>query len=166
MKKLFLAFAAIILTFASVTAQKGTTFSISGNIGPATTTDFTIAFGADLQAAFPVGSGFDITVSAGYESFSYKINFGNNISVTGHSSYIPLLAGAKVFFSPKFYGHGKLGYSFSTLSGGKGAFTYSPILGYVISQNIDLFAQYLGLSYSGNSLSAVLAGIRINFDGK
>lgn len=170
MKKLILSFAAIILCAICVNAQKssmhgGSSFSISGNVGPATTSDYTIAFGGNLQAAFPVASGLDLTASAGYENFSYSINFGTG-TVKGHSSYIPLLGGAKFFLSPKFYGHGELGYSISTVSGGKGAFTYSPKLGYVISPNLDFAVQYLALSYSGATLSAVLASLRVNFGGK
>ena len=171
MKKLFLV-ATFIMSVVLVNAQKGTALSISGNVGACTTTDFTVSFGADLQAAFPVGSGFDLTASAGYQNFSYKIDFGNNNIVKGHLSYIPLLAGVKVFFSPKVYAQGKLGYSISTQSGGKGAFTYSPILGFVVGHNLELFAQYLALSYgssngstTGNTLSAVLGGVRINFGG-
>jgi opacity protein-like surface antigen len=168
MKKLLLIFTAFTLTIVTVNAQTATTFSIAGNVGPATTTNYTISFGADLQAAFPVGTGLAITASAGYQNFAYKINFGNTV-VKGHQSFIPLLAGIRVPFSSKVYGQGKLGYSLSTTSGGKGAFTYSPGIGFAVSRNVDLFAEYLALSFgntgssSGNTLSAVLGGVRINF---
>jgi hypothetical protein len=169
MKKLLLVFTAVIVTAVTVNAQKAG-FSISGNVGPATTTNYTISFGGDLQAAFPVGTGLSITASAGYQNFSYKIDFGNNNVVKGHQSFIPLLAGIRVPFSSTIYGQGKLGYSISTTSGGKGAFTYSPGIGFAVGRNVDLYAEYLALSFgsnngstTGNTLSAVLGGVRINF---
>lgn len=172
MKKLLLS-AAIVISIVSVNAQKTTGLSIAGNVGPATTTNFTISFGADLQAAFPVGSGLDLTASAGYQNFTYKITFAPNNVVKGHLSFIPLLGGVKFFLSPKVFAEAKLGYSISTVSGGKGGFTYSPVLGFVVGNNVSLFAQYLGISFgsnggstTGNTLGAALGGVRIGFGGK
>jgi hypothetical protein len=103
-------------------------------------------------------TGLKITASAGYESFGYSVS-----GTKGHSSYIPLLAGAKFNLSPKVYGHAQLGYSPSTASGGTGAFTYAPSLGVMISQNFDISAKYLALSRSGSTVSAIVARLAYNF---
>ena len=156
MKKLFLAFAAIVITAASVNAQAK--FSIAGNLGVVTDTYGKLAAGGDLQVDLPATTGLKITLSGGYESFSYKTNSG----VKFHSSFIPLLAGAKFNLSTNLYGHAQLGYSVSTASGGTGAFTYAPSLGYMISKNLDLSAKYMGLSRNGATSSAVVARLAYN----
>ncbi len=172
MKKLLLA-AGVFVFATSVNAQEtktkmkssnasgATTISIAGNVGPATTTNYKLVFGGDLQADFPVATGLKLTASAGYENFGYEITTGTILK--GHTSVIPLLAGAKFNLSTNLYGHGQLGYSLSTASGGKGAFTYAPSIGYMFSKNFDVSVKYLGLSYSGFTLGAVVARLAYNF---
>lgn len=157
MKKLFLAVAAVVITAATVNAQKAT-FSLAGNLGFGTYTYGSLSGGADLQADIPATTGLKITASVGYESFGYSVN-----GVKGHSDYIPLLAGAKFNLSPKVYGHAQLGYSPSTANGGTGAFTYAPSLGVMISQNFDISAKYLALSRNGATVSAIVARLAYNF---
>lgn len=166
MKKL-LFIAGLFALATTVNAQKtsmksgATTFSIAGNVGPATTADYTQAFGGDIQVDLPVGTGLKITGSGGYENFGYKVG-----TFKGHSSVIPLLAGVKFNLSTNVYGHAQLGYSISTASGVKGAFTYAPSVGYMFSPNFDASVKYLGLSYgngSNTTLSAVVARLAYNF---
>ena len=166
MKKLFLAFAAIIITAAGAIAQ-GTTFSLAGNVGAGTTQYFGLTAGGDLQVDIPATTGLKITVSGGYENFAFKVPTLAG-DVKGHSSFIPLLAGAKFNLGSKLYGHGQLGYSISTLKGGNSAFTYAPSLGFMLSKNLDLSAKYLGLSFSNNNggggtLAAIVARLAYTF---
>ena len=166
MKKLLLAVGVFIISAASVNAQNKTTFSLAGNIGVGTYTYGKLAVGADIQADFPAATGLKITASAGYESFGYSTSVvvaGTTYTNKGHSSYIPLLAGAKFNLSPNLYGHAQLGYSLSTASGGTGAFTYAPSLGYMVSKNFDISAKYLGLSRNGATISAIVARLAYNF---
>jgi hypothetical protein len=162
MKKVLLFVAVIFVSASSVNAQGKPTFSLAGNIGVGTTKYYKLVAGGDLQVDIPATTGLKITASAGYENFSYKVPVTNG-TVSGHSSFIPILAGAKFSLSPKAYGHAQLGYSISTLSGGKGAFTYAPSIGYMISQNFDLSAKYLGLSFSGGTIGGVVARLAYNF---
>ena len=162
MKKLLLAVAVTLVSAASVNAQGKTTFSLAGNIGVGTTKYYKLVAGGDLQVDIPATTGLKITASAGYENFSYKVPVTGG-TVSGHSSFIPLLAGAKFDFSPKAYGHAQLGYSVSTLKGAKGAFTYAPSIGYMVSQNFDISVKYLGLSFNGGTLGGVVARLAYNF---
>jgi hypothetical protein len=157
MKKVILFFAAVIIFAVSVNAQ--TTFSIAGNVG-AVTGDFgKLAVGGDIQADLPATTGLKITLSAGYENFGYESNTGVKTS----SGFIPILAGTKFNLSSNLYGHAQLGYSFSTLSGGKGSFTYAPSLGYNLSPNFDVSAKYLGLSNKFGNANAIVARLAYNF---
>jgi hypothetical protein len=151
MKKIMLFFAAITITAATLNAQ--TTFSIAGNVGIVTDTYGKLAAGGDLQVDLPATTGLKITLSGGYQNFSYKTNAG----VKFHSSFIPVMAGAKFDLSKSLYGHAQLGYSFSTVSGGSGAFTYAPSIGYMLGNNLDLALKYLGISANGATSSAVVA---------
>ena len=162
MKKVLLFAVAVIVMAVSVNAQSKTTFSLAGNIGTGITKYYKLVAGGDLQVDIPVTTGLKITGSAGYENFSYKVPV-TNTTVSGHSSFIPLLAGAKFSLSPKAYGHAQLGYSVSTLKGGTGAFTYAPSIGYMISQNFDVSAKYFGLSFNGGTLSGIVARLAYNF---
>ena len=161
MKKLLLAVAAITITAATVNAQ--TAFSIAGNAGSGTTSGYKLAAGGDIQVDIPAGSGLKITGSAGYQNFAFEVAVPGYGTVKGHSSFIPVLAGAKFNLTSSLYGHAQLGYSISTTSGGGGAFTYAPSLGYMISKNLDVAAKYMGLSSNGATLAAIVARLAYTF---
>lgn len=156
MKTIILFFAAILITAATGNAQ--TKFSIAGNVGSVTSEFGKLAAGGDIQVDLPAATGLKITISGGYENFAYKSSTG----VKYNSSFIPLLGGAKFNLSTSLYGHAQLGYSFSTVSGGKGSFTYAPSLGYMISRNFDISAKYLGLSNKFGNASAIVARLAYN----
>ena len=161
MKKLFLA---VVIIIAAVSVNAQTNFSIAGNIGVGTYTGATIVAGGDLQVDIPAGTGLKITASAGYENYGFKLNLGAPYgTVKGHSSFIPLLAGAKFNLSTNLYGHAQLGYSISTTKGGGGAFTYAPSLGYMVSPNFDIAVKYIGLSNNGSTLGGVVARFAYTF---
>ncbi len=162
MKKLIFVFAIVAFSTLSVKAQdmdnaKTSRVSIAANIGLPTTSGLSFAYGADIQADFGVASSTFITVSGGYEGYSWKGG--------GHSGLIPLLAGAKFFFGDmkKVYGHAQLGYSFSTISGGGGAFAYAPSLGYYVSPNFDIALKYLAASKNGYTTGSLNLRFAYNF---
>lgn len=166
MKKVLLFVAVIFVSAASVNAQGKTTFSLAGNMGYGTYTYGKLVAGGDIQADIPATTGLKITASAGYESFGYSTSYvSNGVTYTtkGHSSYIPLLAGVKFNLSTNLYGHAQLGYSLSTASGGTGAFTYAPSIGYMLSKNFDISAKYFGLSRNGATVSGIVARLAYNF---
>ena len=174
MKKLLLA-TIILLTVASVKAQnKGMSsdgsiqFSIgvepSLPIGDFHTIGYTFGIGGSLQGEYKASSDLGITLSAGYITYSAK-----DITVSGFTfkapSYgiVPVLAGFKYYFSPKVYGHGQLGVSIGTSSGATSNFTYSPGIGFYVSNNIDLLLKFTGISGNGGSLNSVGARLAYNF---
>lgn len=154
MRKFILSFA--ILAFAMGAKAQDTRFSIAANAGIPTTTGLSFAVGGDVQADFGVAASTFITASAGYENYSVK----------GGGSYgmIPLLAGAKFGFGESgVYGHAQLGYSFSTTSGGGGAFAYAPSIGYNFSKNFDGSLKYLASSKNGFTTGSLNVRLAYNF---
>jgi hypothetical protein len=157
MKKIILAIA--IVAFATIGAQaqdaKPTTLSIAANVGIPTSTGYSFAYGADLQADFGVAPTTAITASAGYEGYSWKGGGGS-------AGIVPLLAGAKFGIGEKMYGHAQLGYAFFTKGGG-GAFAYAPSLGYYVSPNFDIALKYLASSKNNYTLGSLNLRFAYNF---
>lgn len=155
MKKLTLAIALIAFSTWGVHAQdamKSTTISIGVNAGIPTTTGYSFAYGADLQADFAVAPTTKITASAGYKGYSFKSS--------GSTYFIPLLAGVKFNLGEKAYGHGQLGYGFA--EGGSGAFAYAPSIGYYFSPKFDGSVKYL--AFSKNSTTWGDIGVRLAYN--
>lgn len=156
MKKLFLSLAVIAFAMGASAQEKSTRVSIAANIGAPTTSGMSLAYGADLQADFGVAPALAITVSGGYEGYSWKGG--------GNSGIIPLLGGAKFMFGEsKAYGHAQLGYSISTTKGGGGAFAYAPSIGYYFSPNFDGSVKYLAASKNGATTGSVNLRLAYNF---
>ncbi len=160
MKKLILSFAVLSITAASVNAQdkmmssRRTNVEVGANVAAPVSSGVKIGYGADLQVNIPVASMVDLTASGGYENFSYKIQTGG-VNFETSFDFIPVLAGIKYHFSDKFYGHGQLGYTFSTIKNGGGAFTYAPGFGYAASKNFDIGLKFFGIGKANSSSSAV-----------
>jgi hypothetical protein len=156
MKKLILAMAVVAFSVANVQAQdaaKSTTLSLGVNVGIPTTTGYSIAYGADLQADFAVAPTTKITASAGYENLKVK-------GIDANTYFIPVLGGAKFNLgSDKLYGHAQLGYGFA--KGGSGAFAYAPSLGYYFSPNLDASVKYL--AFSKNSFTTGSVNLRLAY---
>lgn len=160
MKKLIFLFAIVVFSTISVNAQKSANparISIAANIGLPTSSGYSFAYGADLQADFGVAPTTFITLSGGYEGYSWKGGGGS-------FGIIPLLAGAKFFFGAenKLYGHAQLGYGFYS-KGGSGAFAYAPSLGYYVSPNFDLALKYLASSRNSYTLGSLNLRAAYNF---
>jgi hypothetical protein len=109
-----------------------------------------MAWGIDLMCEYAVVPEFGLTLSAGYLDWAKKSGF-SGIKL-GH---IPVLVGAKYYFSDQLYGSGQVGLSFSTQSGGGSAFTFAPGIGYKISENFDLLLKYQSATKDGTNMSFI-----------
>lgn len=157
MKKTILAIAIVAFTTIGAHAQdvKSTSLSIAANVGFPTSTGYSLAYGADLQADFGVAATTKITASVGYEGYSWKGGGGSN-------GIVPLLAGAKFGIGEKMYGHAQIGYAFYAKGGG-GAFAYAPSLGYYVSPNFDIALKYLASSKNSYTLGSLNLRFAYNF---
>ena len=175
MKKLFL-LAVIALTLTTVNAQNRAMsgspiiFSIgvepSLPIGDFHDIGYNFGIGGSLQGEYKVANDLGITLNAGYLNYSAKDYTINGVTFNGGSfGIVPVMAGFKYYFSPKVYGHGQLGVSIGTSKGASSNFTYSPGIGFYISNNIDLLLKYVGISggSGGGSLNSIGARLAYNF---
>ena len=138
-----LAIAALALT-AGAQDKGGSDKSFKPSIGleAGLSTGSRLNIGASLQGEFSAAENIGVTLNAGY-LYTLKKDF------IPSSSLIPVLGGVKYYFSEQFFGHAQAGMTF--FKGGGSAFTYSPGLGYQVSENFDITAKYLGFSKGGGS---------------
>lgn len=127
----------------------------TGDLGEA----WKLGLGGSLKAAFPVITNGDITVSAGYISFSGKEQtFMGQSFKNPAMNAIPLKAGFRYRFPGGFYLEPQFGYTIFKVKGAgesEGAFTYAGNVGYVINNMIDLAVRYEGASKEGATLSHI-----------
>lgn len=113
--------------------------------------------GGSVQAGYEVLKELNATLSVGYRYFVAKN--GN----TG-LSFIPVMAGLKYHFVPRFYLSGQLG---SAVTVGKDTskalyFIYNQGIGYVVSDHIDILLKYEGIN-TGVERTYSFAGLRIAY---
>ena len=112
--------------------------------------------GASAQGEIRPSSNLGLTLNVGYISYTYKPAIGGSVG------FIPVLAGAKYFFSPKVYGHAQLGASFPS-GGGSTSFTYSPGIGFQLSKAVDALIKFTGMSSGGYSYNSLGLRLAYNF---
>lgn len=155
------AFAVAVFFTTNANAQSKN-LGIGLNLGVPTETGGQFAIGGDVRYQFNVDEQLSIPITAGYTNLSYKV--GN---VKFNSGYIPVKVGAKYFFASGgsgVYGLAELGAGFSTETGGKTSFVYSPAVGYSWANGLDLAAKYEGLAR--NSSNSGYVGIRLAYGFK
>lgn len=179
MKKIKLLIAFITLLAAgNLQAQRGVfgigpSFSIGVEAGiPVAdlSTFNNLGIGGSAKLGVPLFDGGDVTLSAGYISFS-----GKNAPIGKYAALnlIPIKAGLRFKLANSVYGEPQLGYTSYKRSGasdGSGAFTYAANLGFLLSRNFDLAARYENASKSSNGQNLNLShiGLRLayNFGSK
>lgn len=155
------AVAAVALFFSvSANAQSAPKFGIGLNLGVPTTTGYSLAIGGDLRYQFDIDKQLSVPITAGYTHFSSKDSY----PLISSYGVIPVKAGLKYFFTDSgagAYGLAEAGAGFSTSTGGKTSFVYSPAIGYSWSNGLDLAAKYEGYSRNGGNFG--YAGIRLAY---
>lgn len=173
MKKVFFITALTVASFAGFAqddkkeASKPFSFSVGidgqlplGDFGDS----YNFGVGGSAQAAYKVAEELDITLSAGFLSFS-----GKSITITGLPSFkvpafqiVPVLAGIRYHFSPNIYGSGQLGMSFGIGDNSGSNFTYAPGIGFKVS-DFDFLLKYTGISGDGSSINTIGLRAAYNF---
>ncbi len=121
---------------------------------------YSFVIGGSAQGEYAIDKSIGLTLSAGYLNWSGKTVSGFKVPSTG---LIPVLVGAKYYFTPKVYGHAQLGMSFASGNGASGsAFTYAPSVGYNITDQIDVAVKYQAASKDGFTTSFI--GIRAAYN--
>ena len=124
---------------------------------------YKFGLGATVQGECAVADKVGITLSAGYLSFAGKtVEFAGEKYKNEAQGVIPVLAGAKYYFTDNVYGHAQIGLSFFNHGVGS-AFTYSPGIGIKASDNMDVLVKYQAASKSGSTASFFGARVAYTF---
>ncbi|MEO6639032.1 MAG: hypothetical protein ABIN25_12200, partial [Ginsengibacter sp.] len=143
MKKVILALSLFFILMVKVNAQGQIRFSIgvepSLPIGDFHDAGYNFGIGGSLQGEYKVADDLGLTLNVGYMNYSAKdITVGGVTFNGGSFGVAPVLGGFKYYFSPKMYGHGQLGVGIGTSKGAGTSFAYSPGIGFMLSNNVDI----------------------------
>lgn len=89
--------------------------------------------GADLRLQQSIGNSVSWILTSGYTHFFWD---------GGHTGYIPVKGGLKVFATPALYFAGEAGAGFGTQSGTGTSFVYSPSIGTIVARDWDISVKY------------------------
>jgi hypothetical protein len=113
--------------------------------------------GGSLQVGYTLVRNLDLTLNAGYIYF---------LATDGEKglSFVPVMAGVRYNFLPKFYLSGQLGASAYTGSDSEKDLylTYAQGIGFKASKQIDILAKFQGINV-GPSKNYSFAGLRIAY---
>lgn len=113
-----------------------------------------LAYGGDLTGEYAVAPSFAVTLSVGYIDWVWKSAVKDAFDQAGiKMSMIPVLAGAKYYFTDKLYGSAQIGKSFFTMKDAGSLFTFAPGIGFKVSENFDLLLKYQSSSQTGGHLN-------------
>jgi Putative MetA-pathway of phenol degradation len=171
MKKIILGTAMLIATVLTVNAQSSSDprplkFSVGLEAGLPVgdfKEGYKFGIGGSIQGEYAAAEKLGLTLNAGFLSFT-----GKTVEILGENykaptqSIVPVLAGAKYYFTEKVYGHAQAGISFFNNDGGS-AFTYSPGIGINAGENFDILVKYQAATKSGSTVSFIGARVAYNF---
>lgn len=126
---------------------------------------YSFGIGGTVQGAYNVASKTDITLNAGFISYS-----GKTVATVKVPSLnvIPVMAGLRYGFTDKLYAHGQAGMSFwsskvAGISVNESDFTWNLGVGYFITENIDAAIKFNSIGTAGTASNAVGLRIAYNF---
>jgi predicted porin len=168
MQKILLTF---IIIVAAVTARaqtggeqrRATALSIGAELNIPQRSRFNIGYGASVKFELPVVDAFSFTLTGGVHQFHMK-GILEDVS-NGNDTFIPLKAGVKYYFDPRFYTEGELGtviYHNDAID--QNRFTYAIGTGFLLPLNNSKNMVDVGLRYeqwSQNRLQQF--GIRVAY---
>jgi len=165
MKKVVLV-AAFALVGLTVQAQEG--FKAGINLGlPIGDAGDVASFsvGLDVMYHWKVSEDFDLGVATGYtNAFTDEIEGFEGIDFDFPDvQFLPIAASARFHASEAFRIGADLGYALGVNDGNDGGFYYRPLVGYGISEQVELNVSYTGVSLDGGSWDTINLGVLFAF---
>lgn len=164
MKKMFFVAALALFGF-SVNAQEG--FKVGANLGlpvgdAADISSFSI--GLDVAYHWEVADSFTAGIASGFtNAFGKKETFSTGAGSISFNyddvQFLPIAASGRFAASDKFSVGADLGYAIGISDGIDGGFYYRPIVGYNLSEKIQLNVSYTGISVEGGTWSTANLGV-------
>ena len=161
MKKVLLTAAILIAGFAGVKAQTSFGGGVNLNLPIGDFSDFSsFGVGAELQVEHKFSEKFSGIGTTGFTHFIGKDFGGEKFNI----GVLPILVGARVYPSEKFFIGAQIGYSLFLEDAEEGGFAYKPQVGYDAGQ-FQLSLSYNGISHDGVNTSYIGLGGIFKFGG-
>lgn len=164
MKKFAIIFCAVLFG-TSVQAQEGINLGFNFGLPLADASDRTsFTVGLDANYLWSVTESFDAGVATGFTN-----TFGKNyqlgpIRVEGEDiQFIPLAAAGRYHFSEQFRAGIDLGYAIGINDGNNGGFYYRPMIGFGVTDAVELNLSYTGVALSDFNFATITMGLMFNF---
>lgn len=175
MKKIFITLIAVTMFSTVARAQAGLNigFSIGFPYENYNGYDFSFAFNGDINYLFEVSPAFDIGIASGYgmatgDSYYVGPIVGN--FDTPDYQYVPVAVAARFNLTKRLTFGSDIGYAISVSSAKdnfnndyySGGFYWRPMVGFNLSERLQLNANYIGISDDFFYYSAFNLGLTIN----
>lgn len=123
------------------------------------------SLGLDVNYLWEVADSFDAGVAAGFtNAFGKDIDTGLGGSVkVDDVQFLPLAAAGRFEASDKVRLGADLGYAIGISDGNDGGFYYRPMVGYGLSEKMELNLSYTGISLDGATWSTIALGFLFAF---
>ena len=161
MRKLVVILALMAVSF-GINAQEGAKAGINIALPVGDAGDVSgFSVGVDLLYHWAVSDEFNAGVATGFTNA-----FGKSVDVGGLGSidvpdvqFIPVAGSARYNASEEFSVGADLGYAIGLNDGNDGGFYYRPVVGYGVSDNVELNLSYTGISLDGATWSTIALGV-------
>ena len=163
MKKL-LFIAVLSLGIYGLQAQEGFRAGVNVALPVGDASDFSsFSAGLDLQYLWSVEENFDAGVAAGFtNAFGKEFDTGIGTFEAEDVQFLPLAAAARYHASEQFRIGADIGYAVGINDGNDGGFYYRPLVGYGLSEKMELNLSYTGVSLDGATWSTIALGLLFN----
>jgi len=120
--------------------------------------------GLDVLHHWSVSDDFSAGVATGFtNAFGKNIDVGIGSFEVPDVQFIPVAASGRFNASDEFSVGADLGYAVGINDGNDGGFYYRPIVGYGVSDNVELNLSYTGISLNGGTWSTTNLGVLFGF---
>ncbi|MCW5517507.1 outer membrane beta-barrel protein [Muriicola sp. Z0-33] len=160
MRKLVIIAALAVFGF-SANAQEGLKAGINLGLPVGDAGDVSgFSIGLDVWYHWAVSDDFNAGVATGFSNaFGKSVDIGIGSIDVPDVQFIPVAASGRFNASDEFTIGADLGYAVGLNDGNDGGFYYRPIVGYGVSDNIELSLSYTGISLDGATWSTINLGV-------
>lgn len=160
MKKVILVAALALFGF-SVNAQEGFKAGINLGLPVGDAGDLSgFSVGVDALYHWEVSETFHAGVATGFTNAFGKTIEGDGFEIeVDNVQFLPIAASGRFSASEEFKIGADLGYAVGINDGNDGGFYYRPIVGYGVSEKVEINASYTGISLDGGTWSTINLGV-------
>ena len=164
MKKVLI-IAVMMLGVVGLQAQEGFRAGINVALPVGDASDVSsFSLGLDVNYLWEVAESFDAGLAAGFtNAFGKEIDTGVGSVSIDDVQFLPIAAAGRFHATDQIRLGADLGYAIGISDGNDGGFYYRPMVGYGLSEKMELNLSYTGISLDGATWSTIALGLLFSF---